>query len=67
MPTTGATMMTTTQAMREAGSRCGRSSARSTKTTCSVPCRATKIQPGMCANMRHDHAKAPSLARWRFA
>ena len=59
MPTTGATMITTTQASREAGSRWGRSSARATKVICSPTC-SREQQPA--PERGHTHA-APAAPR----
>ena len=47
MPTIGVTRITVTQAIRAAGSRCGRSSARQMNATCSIAWKTTSTHPGV--------------------
>src|SRR6478735_5514483 len=65
MPTTGVTRITTTHAMRDAGSRCGHRSARRTKAICSItwivtsthPCNETTCPPFTRYGRRHPHLR----------
>src|SRR5690349_1070395 len=59
MPTTGATMMTTTQASRDAGSRCGRSSARPTKKICKATWVASSSHAGRWPRLQSQPVLMP--------
>ncbi len=58
MPTTGVTAITVTQAMREAGSRCGQSSALRMKAICSMTWSATSRKQHATGDLR-DRTRTP--------